>query len=103
MKTLLLFALFSFYTVTAFCQVLTVNDFVTLASLSEKKMNGYLVKSGFRKADQQQQFDTIQQTFELNHKKALELKDSAVRFVQGLFFEGKSAINYSTSSFDECK
>jgi len=103
MRTILLTTLFSIYASTVFCQVLTVNDFVALASLPERKMTNYLTKSGFRKSDQQQQFDTVQQTFYLNHKKTVQLKDSAVRFVQGLFYEGKSAVNYCTSSFDECK
>jgi hypothetical protein len=49
------------------------------------------------------QYDTLQQNFYLNRKKTARLNDSAFRYAQGLFCEGKSAFNYCTSSYNECK
>ncbi|MCW3116781.1 MAG: hypothetical protein JWM28_863 [Chitinophagaceae bacterium] len=103
MRSFSLLIFFSACASVVYCQVLTANDFVALASLPEKKMSSYLAKSGFRKADQQLQFDTIQQTFYLNSRKLRQVDDSAVRYVQELFYEGKSAFNYCTSSYQECR
>jgi len=84
-------------------QVMTVNDFIKVSSVSQKKFAGCLSQEGFFRSDQYMVGDTMVQEFQLNAKKIAKTKDSAYRYAQGLFYENKTAFSYYTTSSDECK
>lgn len=83
-------------------QVITVNDFVALVTMSDKKIGSYLAKMNFVKLARSLDDGTIVNEYFYNDKKKQPLsQDSTIRFLSG-FRKGKeSGVNYQTSSYEE--
>lgn len=83
-------------------QVITVNDFVALATMSDKKIGSYLAKMNFVKLARSLDDGTIVNEYFYNDKKKQPLsQDSTIRFLSGSRKEKESAVNYQTSSYEE--
>ena len=103
MRRNLLFACLLVLTDFLHAQVMSVNDFIRISSVSQQKITGYLSREGFFRSNQFMSGDTAVQEFQLKARKADESKDSAYRYAQTLLFENNIAFSYYTTSFDECK
>lgn len=80
-------------------QVLTVNDFINLTDLADKKLSAYVGKIGFVQIARNFENGAWINEFAYRNKKQPE--DTTVRFLGG-FKKGKlSGVIYSTSSFAE--
>ncbi len=82
-------------------QFMTGDDLIKLTSLPKQKLQDYLLKQGFLRADQSMRGDTAVQSFELTTKKSVQLDDCAYRYAEEISINNTSGITYNTSSYDE--
>jgi hypothetical protein len=101
MRRNLLFA--CILTLSTYCygQVMTGRDLIKLSSLPTKKLDDYLSKQGFIRADQSVRGDTTIQDFQLSTRKASQLDDCVERHAEELSFNNNAGFNYYTTSYDE--
>lgn len=100
MRKLYLFIIL-LYAIPAYSQVITVNDFVTLASLQDKKINSYIAKMGFVQVPRTLDDGTLVNEFFYRDKK--NPFDTIVRFLSGYRRNGTTGVTYQTSSFAESR
>lgn len=81
---------------------MTAGDFITISSLSEKKINSYISKKGFVQLGRNYDDGTVINEFYYSKKKkGKELPDTTLRYISG-FVKGKnSGVIYKTSSLNE--
>ncbi|MET0393256.1 MAG: hypothetical protein ABW019_08950 [Chitinophagaceae bacterium] len=100
MRKLYLFIIL-LYTVPLYSQVVTVNDFITLTSLQDKRINGYIAKMGFVQVPRTLDDGTLVNEFFYRNKK--DPFDTTVRFLSGYRSNGTTGVSYLTSSFTESR
>jgi hypothetical protein len=87
------------YSLPLFSQVITVEDFITLTNLSDKKLTSYIGKMSFVPVGRTMEDGTTISEYFYRNKKAPY--DSTLRFIAG-YKKGKiTGISYNTSSFEE--
>lgn len=96
-KTILLLLLF--YSRVLYSQVISVNDFITLASLPDKKINSYIAKMGFVQVAKTLDDGRIVNEFFYRNKK--QPFDTVARFLSGYRNGPVTGVSYQTSSFAE--
>lgn len=99
MMKYLLFPILLLYCLPLYSQVITVNDFITLTSLSDKKFSSYVNKMGFVQIAQNFDNGTVINDFFYNNKK--QPADSTLRFVAGSKMGKFTGVSYQTSSVSE--
>lgn len=80
-------------------QVITVNDFVNLAALTDKKFSSYVNKMGFVQISQN--FDNGAAVNEFFYRNKKDPMDSTLRFIAGSKKGKATGVYYQTSSYGE--
>jgi hypothetical protein len=83
-------------------QTLTVNDFVSIPAMPQKKIAGYLSKIGFAKGETLALSDTLMQNYYVKNTKSNFIDYSDSRIVQSWYTKHKSGFAFYTSSQKDC-
>ncbi|MEO8404795.1 MAG: hypothetical protein ABI480_09375 [Chitinophagaceae bacterium] len=100
MSRKLICLLFLAFNLSVHAQVVTVNDIVSLATMSDKKVGPYLAKLNFVKLAKNLEDGTITNEYFYSDKKKLG-QDTVLRFIAGARKEKESLISFQSSSYEE--